>query len=385
MESSDLQTLLDALLADYERQGERLSEDDVLRLATKRGLGIDDIETILRALRVEGIELEPAQINGFEASYQLTAGATDDDLLQKYLRDIGQFRLLTAQDEVHLGRRIQAGLKAAEAQSNRDCVSADVEHLVDDGRQATAQLVAANLRLVFSIARKYAFKANRDVLDLAQDGVFGLTRAAMLFDPEKGFKFSTYATWWIRQAILRSIADRGRTIRLPVHAHDRLSRIWKVRRALMRENGGVEPSLSAIAEQIDMPVGKVQFLLDVAKEPVSIDAPLGSEAPDLLLADVLPARHASNPEEIVLQEEIAHNLRNLIGGLKPKEALVLTLRFGLEDGVERTLEQIGEILGVTRERVRQIQQRALGRLRHPARRRSLEAMFGPRQQAGGIQ
>jgi RNA polymerase sigma factor (sigma-70 family) len=377
MDSSDLRTLVDALLADYDRQGEHLSEDDVLRIATKRGLGIDDVEAVFRALRVEGIELEPAQVTGFEASYGPTAGPNDDNLLQRYLKDIGQFRLLTAQDEVHLGRRIQAGLKAAAAQSQRDCVSADVEHLVEDGRQATAQMVAANLRLVFSIAKKYAFKSNLDVLDLAQDGVFGLTRAATLFDPEKGFKFSTYATWWIRQAILRSIANKGRTIRLPVHALESLRKVKKVRRALQREHHGVQPSLGEIAEQVNMPVGKVQFLLDLAAEPMSMDAQLSGDGPDSL-ANLLPAHHTRTPEDIALQEQITDSLRDLIGSLRPKEALVLTLRFGLDDGVERTLEQVGEMMGVTRERVRQIQNKGLDRLRHPSRRRILEALFGPR-------
>jgi RNA polymerase primary sigma factor len=268
-------------------------------------------------------------------------------------------------------------LKAAEAQSQRDCVSKDVEHLVEDGKQATAQMVAANLRLVFSIAKKYAFKANLDILDLAQDGVFGLTRAATLFDPTKGFKFSTYATWWIRQTILRSIENKGRTIRLPVHALDALRKVKRVRRALRREHPGVEPSLSEIAEQVNMPVGKVQFLLDVASEPVSMDAHLGGETPHSL-ADVLPAPHTRTPEDIAVEAQVAESLRDLIGSLRPREALVLRLRFGLEDGTERTLEQIGEMLGVTRERVRQIQNSGLDRLRHPANRRILQALFGPR-------
>lgn len=376
MDGTTLRLLIDALIADYERQGERLSEDDVLRVVTKRGLGIEDVELVLRTLRVEGIELEPSQLAGFEASEVLTAGGSDDHLLNRYLRDIGQFRLLTARDEVNLGRRIQAGLKAATAKSETGTSSPEIEHLIDDGRQATSQMVAANLRLVFSIARHYAFRSNLDVLDLAQEGVIGLTRAATLFDPDKGFKFSTYATWWIRQSIVRGIDNKGRTIRIPVHALVSLKRIKHAQRALRREKNGAEPSLTEISQQVNISEGKIRFLLDVASEPVSIDTPLGEDGGGSL-ADLLPATHVRTPEEIALQDQIVAGLRSLIRGLRPREALVLTLRFGLEDGVERTLEQVGEILGVTRERVRQIQVKALDKLRHPAKRRAFESLFGP--------
>jgi RNA polymerase primary sigma factor len=298
MGASTIQSVVEALLADYERQGGHLSEDDVLRLSLKRSLESNEIEQVLRSLRVEGIDVETDSDVGYEAKFgvQPTQATSSPDLLGKYLREIATFRLLTAQDEVRLGRRIQAGLQAEEQRQSQEASSPELDRIIEDGRDARGQMMSANLRLVFSVARKYAPRANMDVLDLAQDGVFGLARAVIKFDPSLGFKFSTYATWWIRQTVLRAIENKGRTIRLPVHAVERLRQIKKVRRALRRERGGEEPSLGEIAEQLRIPEGKVQFLLDVAREPQSLETPT-SEG-DGTLGDFVAARGSRNPEQI---------------------------------------------------------------------------------------
>lgn len=373
MDASRTQAVIDALIADHERQGGRLSEDDVLRLALKRGLETEHIEQVLRTLRVEGIEVETESEVGFDSRFDThsTGGTSSPDLLGKYLKEIAEFRLLTAQDEVRLGRRIQAGLRAEEQQQLRHTSSPELDRIITDGRDARVQMMSANLRLVFSIARKHAARAGMDVLDLAQDGVFGLARAVVKFDPSLGFKLSTYATWWIQQAIFRAIENSGRMIRFPVHAGEKLRRIYRVRRALRREHGGAEPSLRDIAEQVGLSEGKVQFLLDVGREPQSLDTP----TPDgeSTLGDFVAARAAKSPEELAVEKETAKTILAMIQSLTPREALVLKLRFGLEDGTERTLEQVGELLGLTRERIRQIQNKALKRLRHPTRARQLHA------------
>ncbi len=269
-----------------------------------------------------------------------------DDPVKVYLKEIGRVPLLSSEEEIELAIRI----------SNND-------------EQAKERLSEANLRLVVSIAKRYVGRGMQ-FLDLIQEGNLGLIKAVEKFDYTKGFKFSTYATWWIRQAITRAIADQARTIRIPVHMVETINKVKKVSSQLLHKNGH-EPSAEEIAEELKMPVEKVREIMRVAQEPVSLETPIGEEE-DSHLGDFIPDEEAPAPAEAASHTLLREQLAEVLSTLTPREAKVLSLRFGLEDGHPRTLEDVGREFDVTRERIRQIEAKALRKLRHPSRSKKLK-------------
>ena len=272
-------------------------------------------------------------------------GISIDDPVKVYLKEIGRVPLLTPEEEIELAERMAKG-----------------------DPYARKRLSEANLRLVVSIAKRYVGRGMQ-FLDLIQEGNLGLIKAVEKFDHTKGFKFSTYATWWIRQAITRAIADQARTIRIPVHMVETINKVKKVSSQLLHENGH-EPSAEEIAERLDMPVDKVREIMRVAQEPVSLETPIGEEE-DSHLGDFIPDEEAPIPAEAASQTLLKEQLADVLKTLTPREEKVLRLRFGLEDGRPRTLEEVGKEFNVTRERIRQIEAKALRKLRHPSRSKKL--------------
>ena len=301
-------------------------------------------------------------------------GIEGRDAVGLYLDAIAKTPLLTAQDEVDLAKRIEAGVFAQQMLDGlaRNRVGATTEELnciVEDGERAFDRFVRSNLRLVVSVARKYGRNA-MPLLDLIQEGNTGLIRAVKKFDYTKGFKFSTYATWWIRQAITRAIADQARTIRIPVHMVETINKVKKVSSQLLHKNGH-EPSADEIALELDMPVDRVREIMRVAQEPVSLETPIGEEE-DSHLGDFIPDDEAPAPADAASHTLLREQLGEVLGTLTSREEKVLRLRFGLEDGRPRTLEEVGKEFDVTRERIRQIEAKALRKLRHPSRSKRLK-------------
>ncbi len=296
---------------------------------------IDDVEL---AKEVEGAEAADPSIG--------SDGVSIDDPVKVYLKEIGRVPLLTPEEEIELAVRISDG---------------------DDA--AKKRLSEANLRLVVSIAKRYLGRGMQ-FLDLIQEGNLGLIKAVEKFDYTKGFKFSTYATWWIRQAITRAIADQARTIRIPVHMVETINKVKKVSSQLLHANGR-EPSAEEIAEELDMPVEKVREIMRVAQEPVSLETPIGEEE-DSHLGDFIPDDDAPAPADAASHTLLKETLNSVLDSLTPREEKVLRLRFGLEDGRSRTLEEVGKEFNVTRERIRQIEAKALRKLRHPSRSKRLK-------------
>jgi RNA polymerase primary sigma factor len=289
-------------------------------------------------------EESPAELVVEEASSE----RAEWDPIRVYLREIGSIALLTATQEIELARRIEIGGA--------------------DGELAKRHLVRSNLRLVVSIAKKYVGRGLQ-LLDLIQEGNLGLIRAAEKFDHERGYRFSTYATWWIRQAITRAIADQGRTIRVPVHLFETINRIKRVTRDLSQSKGR-RPTDEEIAAAMEMSVTKLQEIMKVAAEPISLETPIGKED-DSRLGDMIEDKDAVTPGTQVTQELLREDILEVMAALSPRERDVLRLRFGLDDGRQRTLEEVGQLFGVTRERIRQIEAKALRKLRHPNRSRRL--------------
>lgn len=273
-------------------------------------------------------------------------GISIDDPVRMYLKEIGKIPLLKPHEEVEYAKRMAEGDEFAKQ-----------------------KLVEANLRLVVSIAKRYVGRGML-FLDLIQEGNLGLIKAVEKFDYKKGYKFSTYATWWIRQAITRAIADQARTIRIPVHMVETINKVKKVQSQLLHQNGH-EPSADEIAAEIDMPVDKVREIMRVAQEPVSLETPIGEEE-DSHLGDFIPDNDAPAPADAASHTMLREQLSDVLSTLTPREAKVLKLRFGLEDGRSRTLEEVGKEFNVTRERIRQIEAKALRKLRHPSRSRKLK-------------
>ena len=273
-------------------------------------------------------------------------GINIDDPVKVYLKEIGRVPLLTSEEEVELATRMADGDPAAQK-----------------------RLAEANLRLVVSIAKRYVGRGMQ-FLDLIQEGNLGLIKAVEKFDHTKGFKFSTYATWWIRQAITRAIADQARTIRIPVHMVETINKVKKVNSQLLHQNGH-EPSCEQIAAELEMPVEKVREIMRVAQEPVSLETPIGEEE-DSHLGDFIEDHEAPAPQEAASHTLLKETLGNVLDSLTPREEKVLRLRFGLEDGRSRTLEEVGKEFNVTRERIRQIEAKALRKLRHPSRSKKLK-------------
>ena len=300
-----------------------------------------------------------------------------DDPVRMYLKEIGKVPLLTADQEVELATVMSAGREAearvAQAETDGETIPeaemAELKKQIKAGEKAKQQLAEANLRLVVSIAKRYVGRGML-FLDLIQEGNLGLIKAVEKFDYTKGYKFSTYATWWIRQAITRAIADQARTIRIPVHMVETINKVIRVSRQLLQELGH-DPSPEEISAEMNMPVDKVREILKIAQEPVSLETPIGEEE-DSHLGDFIPDEAASEPSEAASFTLLKEQLVDVLGTLTPREEKVLKLRFGIEDGRTRTLEEVGKEFNVTRERIRQIEAKALRKLRHPSRSKKLK-------------
>ena len=305
-----------------------------------------------------------------------------DDPVRMYLKEIGKVNLLTPEEEIQLAQDMGAGdaakaqmeeLEAASSVGEEISLSPEeakaLKQAIKRGEAAKQRLAEANLRLVVSIAKRYVGRGML-FLDLIQEGNLGLIKAVEKFDYTKGYKFSTYATWWIRQAITRAIADQARTIRIPVHMVETINKVIRVSRQLLQELGH-DPSPEEISEEMNMPVDKVREILKIAQEPVSLETPIGEEE-DSHLGDFIPDEDASEPSEAASYTLLKEQLIDVLDTLTPREEKVLKLRFGLEDGRTRTLEEVGKEFNVTRERIRQIEAKALRKLRHPSRSKKLK-------------
>ena len=331
-----------------------LTPEQISRAMEEQEFDAAGLDTLYTALEAKGIQIEDeelevplldeAQIGRLE--HELSAeGVALDDPVKAYLKEIGRVPLLSAEEEGVLARAAQAG-------------DAD----------ARRQLSEANLRLVVSVAKRYAGRG-LPFLDLIQEGNLGLMKATEKFEPDRGFKFSTYATWWIRQSITRAIADQGRTIRIPVHLVENINRVKKTAGELLRKNGR-EPTAEEIAVRLEMEPDRVRELLQLAQEPISLETPVGEEE-DAHLEDFIQDEEAGIPVDEAGRQLLRQELMNVLKSLTPREERVLTLRFGLEDGQARTLEELGKEFNVTRERIRQIEAKALRKLRHPSRAKRL--------------
>ena len=305
-----------------------------------------------------------------------------DDPVRMYLKEIGKVNLLSPDEEVRLAQDMGAGDAAKERMEEIERAKAkgeeivltpeeekEIKRAIKRGEAAKQRLAEANLRLVVSIAKRYVGRGML-FLDLIQEGNLGLIKAVEKFDYTKGYKFSTYATWWIRQAITRAIADQARTIRIPVHMVETINKVIRVSRQLLQELGH-DPSPEEISEEMNMPVDKVREILKIAQEPVSLETPIGEEE-DSHLGDFIPDEDASEPSEAASYTLLKEQLIDVLDTLTPREEKVLKLRFGLEDGRTRTLEEVGKEFNVTRERIRQIEAKALRKLRHPSRSKKLK-------------
>jgi RNA polymerase primary sigma factor len=320
-------------------------------------LDVDQIDKIYESFEEMGIEVindaddvpeevSLEEIPEEEIDLSVPEGVAIDDPVRMYLKEIGKVPLLSAEEEIELAKRIEKGDK-----------------------EAKRRLAEANLRLVVSIAKKYVGRGML-FLDLIQEGNLGLIKAVEKFDYRKGYKFSTYATWWIRQAITRAIADQARTIRIPVHMVETINKLIRVSRQLLQELGR-EPLPEEIAEEMEIPVEKVREIMKIAQEPVSLETPIGEEE-DSHLGDFIPDEDAQAPADAAAYLLLKEQLEDVLETLTPREEKVLRLRFGLDDGKPRTLEEVGQVFGVTRERIRQIEAKALRKLRHPSRSKKLK-------------
>lgn len=287
-----------------------------------------------------------------------------DDPVRMYLREIGRVPLLSAEEEVRLAQRMERG-RAEALKPGTSCN----DRIVEDGEEAQRRLTEANLRLVVSVAKKYIGRG-MSLLDLIQEGNIGLIRAVEKFDYTKGYKFSTYATWWIRQAITRAIADQARTIRIPVHMVETINRLIRISRRLLQDLGR-EPTSEEIAAQMEISPEKVREIIKVSQEPVSLETPIGEEE-DSHLGDFIEDHTALAPADAASHQLLKEQVEDVLDSLTERERKVLQLRFGLDDGRSRTLEEVGKEFHVTRERIRQIEAKALRKLRHPSRSRKLK-------------
>jgi RNA polymerase primary sigma factor len=294
------------------------------------------------------------------------------DSVHTYLKSIGRTSLLTAEQEVDLAKRIEAGLFAEhklDSEPDLDLqMRRDLEHVAEDGRRAKSHMLEANLRLVVSVAKKYSDRG-LSLLDVVQEGNLGLIRAVEKFDYTKGYKFSTYAMWWIRQAIQRGFADSARTIRLPVHVLEMLSKLSRVERD-MHQRLGREPTPEELAVELDRTPDQIEELLRTSRQPISLDSTIGEDG-ETSIGDLIEDVDAPEASELVDRQLMAEQLRSALDALTPREATIMAMRFGLYDGNPHTLDEIGRALGLTRERIRQLEKQSLSKLRHPSRAQPL--------------
>jgi len=334
------------------------------------GDDVEQIDAVITALVVQAPSLDEEADDEEEAARALervldAEGAPVDDPVRMYLREIGRVRLLKGTEEVELAQAMRDG--DAEIERQRSGTPYDQE-VIARGMEARRKLTEANLRLVVSVAKKYIGRG-MSLLDLVQEGNIGLIRAVAKFDHTKGYKFSTYATWWIRQAITRSIADQARTIRIPVHMVETINKVLRVSRRLLQENSR-EPTSEEIGLELDLPADKVREIMKVSQTPVSLETPVG-EAEDSNLGDFIADEGGEAPPDAASFQMLRESMEDVLSTLSERERLVLRLRFGLDDGRSRTLEEVGNEFNVTRERIRQIEAKALRKLRHPSRSHKL--------------
>ena len=345
---------------------------DVLKISND-----DDVDDDIILDEEDEVEVEKIDLS-------VPEGVSVEDPVRMYLKEIGKVPLLSADEEIELAQNMEDGAVAIEkinvlkgrldgaSEEEKAEIREEIKTLqrdVDKGADAKKRLAEANLRLVVSIAKRYVGRGML-FLDLIQEGNLGLIKAVEKFDYKKGYKFSTYATWWIRQAITRAIADQARTIRIPVHMVETINKLIRVSRQLLQELGR-EPSPEEIAKEMSMPVERVREILKISQEPVSLETPIGEEE-DSHLGDFIPDEDASEPAEAASFTLLKEQLVEVLSTLTPREEKVLKLRFGIEDGRTRTLEEVGKEFNVTRERIRQIEAKALRKLRHPSRSKKLK-------------
>jgi RNA polymerase primary sigma factor len=323
-------------------------------------------------------EAAPAELATAEPAQPAAEVDLDDqtsamgDSVHTYLKSIGRTSLLTAEQEVNLAKRIEAGLFAEHKLATEADLAAalrrDLEEVAEDGRRAKAHMLEANLRLVVSVAKKYSDRG-LSLLDVVQEGNLGLIRAVEKFDYTKGYKFSTYAMWWIRQAIQRGFADSARTIRLPVHVLEMLSKLSRVERD-MHQRLGREPTPEELAVELDRTPDQIEELLRTSRQPISLDSTIGEDG-ETSIGDLIEDTDAPEASELVDRQLMADQLRHALDGLTQREATIMAMRFGLYDGNPHTLDEIGRALGLTRERIRQLEKQSLSKLRHPSRAQPL--------------
>ncbi len=356
----------------FEREG-----DDVVLTVGGKKRSLDDIdESAIDITEVAKVEKELTEDEGFvvsdtddtdEPEQQVMAAGATADPVKDYLKQIGKVALLNAEQEVTLAKRIEAGLFADESLTERTVVPADIEDfewITEDGRRAKNHLLEANLRLVVSLAKRYTGRGML-FLDLIQEGNLGLIRAVEKFDYTKGYKFSTYATWWIKQAITRAMADQARTIRIPVHMVEVINKLARVQRQMLQDLGR-EPTPEELAKELDMTPEKVVEVQKYGREPISLHTPLGEDG-DSEFGDLIEDSEAVVPAEAVNFTLLQEQLHDVLDTLSEREAGVVSMRFGLTDGQPKTLDEIGKVYGVTRERIRQIESKTMSKLRHPSR------------------
>ena len=367
-----------------------MTYDEIITKLSTTDIDPDQFDTVLETLEAMGVEVirdansaegpqtpEAApEIDDIDLS--MPEGISIDDPVRMYLKEIGKVPLLSADEEINIAMRMEKGDEAkqmlesginADGKPLTDEEKKQCQAAIDDGTQAKRLLAEANLRLVVSIAKRYVGRGML-FLDLIQEGNLGLIKAVEKFDYRKGYKFSTYATWWIRQAITRAIADQARTIRIPVHMVETINKLIRVSRQLLQEYGR-EPTPEEIAKAMGISEAKVREIIKIAQEPVSLETPIGEEE-DSHLGDFIPDDDAPAPAEAASHALMREQLWDVLNTLTPREEKVLRLRFGLDDGNQRTLEEVGREFKVTRERIRQIEAKALRKLRHPSRSKKLK-------------
>jgi len=351
--NNDIKTIVLELMEKGKQKG-MLTYKEIMDVFDEIDIEPEQIEKIYESLENAGVdvvgdieaEMKDIQLTEEDFDISIPEGINIDDPVRMYLKEIGKVPLLSADEEIELAQRMGEG-----------------------DEEAKRRLAEANLRLVVSIAKRYVGRGML-FLDLIQEGNLGLIKAVEKFDYKKGFKFSTYATWWIRQAITRAIADQARTIRIPVHMVETINKLIRVSRQLLQELGR-DPLPEEIAKEMNMPVEKVREIMKISQEPVSLETPIGEEE-DSHLGDFIPDEDAPAPAEVASFQLLREQLEEVLTTLTPREQKVLKLRFGLEDGRTRTLEEVGKEFGVTRERIRQIEAKALRKLRHPTRSKKLK-------------